>query len=223
LANGGVLFLDELGELAPHMQAKLLRTLESGDYRPVGSSKTLRSHFRILAATSGDLERVIAAGRLRPDLLHRLGAVRIAMPPLRRRLEDIPALANAFLRRYLLRSEGGPVRIAPEACVALMQHDWPGNVRQLRNVVEGAAAIAGPEDTIRLAHVLEFVAPPLRLDADSDGVRSLAQTRKSAEQRAIFEALGRVGGNRERAAKLLSISEATLYRKLGQRMPARTA
>jgi transcriptional regulator with PAS, ATPase and Fis domain len=215
LADGGVLFLDELGELPLAMQAKLLRTLESGEYRPVGSSRTLRSQFRILAATSGDMDAVIASGKLRPDLLHRLGAVRIALPPLRQRLEDIPSLAAQFLRLYLERSDCGPRRIAPEACAALMQHDWPGNVRQLRNVVEGAAAVAGTDDEIQLSHVLQLLGSLAGATAGSD-IQSLAQARRSAEQRAIVTALGHVGGNREQAAKLLRISQATLYRKLGE-------
>jgi len=213
-ADGGVLFLDELGELPLAMQAKLLRTLESGEYRPVGSSATQHSHFRILAATSGDLEQIILGGKLRPDLLHRLGAVRIALPALRRRLADIPLLAAQFLGVYRERSDRGPRRIAPEACAALMQHDWPGNVRQLRNVIEGAAALAGNEEEIRLPHVLQFIAP--LVPSEENGIPSLAQARRSAEQRAILGALGQVGGNRERAAKLLRISPATLYRKLGR-------
>jgi len=215
LADGGVLFLDELGELPLAMQAKLLRTLESGEYRPVGSNRTLRSQFRILAATSGDMDAVITSGKLRPDLLHRLGAVRIALPPLRNRLEDIPVLAAQFLRLYLERSDRGPQRIAPEACVALMQHDWPGNVRQLRNVVEGAAAVAGTDAEIRLPHVLQLVGA-LAGGTRGSGIQSLAQARRSAEQRAIVTALDQVGGNREQAAKLLRISQATLYRKLGE-------
>ena len=214
LADGGVLFLDEMGELPLAMQAKLLRTLESGEYRPVGSNKSLHSHFRILAATSGDMEQVIRDGKLRPDLLHRLGAVRISLPPLRKRLEDIPLLAALFLELYLERSERGPREITAEACAALMQHDWPGNVRQLRNVVEGAAAVAGSEGEIRLPHVVQFVAP---ITSEQEGsILSLAQARRSAEQRAILTALGQVGGNRERAAELLRISQATLYRKLGK-------
>jgi transcriptional regulator with PAS, ATPase and Fis domain len=216
LADGGVLFLDELGELPLAMQAKLLRTLESGEYRRVGSNQTLRSKFRILAATSGDLEKIIASGRLRPDLLHRLGAVRVGLPALRQRLEDIPLLAEDFLLRYRERSELGPLRIAPEACAALMQYQWPGNVRQLRNVIEGAAAVAGDDDVIRLPHVLQFVAPTTAAPNHNGDIPSLAQARKNAEQRAILDALGQAGGNRERAAKLLQISQATLYRKLGE-------
>ena len=216
LANNGVLFLDELGELPASLQAKLLRTLESGEYRPLGSTKSLRSDFRILAATSGDIEQAVSGGRLRADLLHRLGAVRISLPALRQRLEDIPILAEAFLGSYLRRSLSGPTRVGADACAVLMQHDWPGNVRQLRNVVEGAAAVAVAEAVIHLAHVVQFVAPGMQQPAPTDGVPTLAQARKAAEQRAILEALGRVGGNRERAARLLRISQATLYRKLGE-------
>jgi transcriptional regulator with PAS, ATPase and Fis domain len=214
LADGGVLFLDELGELPPPMQAKLLRTLESGEYRPVGSSRVLRSDFRILAATSGDMAQVIAGGKLRVDLLHRLGAVRIALPPLRRRAEDIPLLAAEFLRRYRERSGVGPGAIVADAAAALMGHDWPGNVRQLRNIVEGAAAFAGSDDVLRLAHVRHFVAAGSPPPGVEDGLPSLAQARRRAEQRVILDALTRVGGNREQAAKLLRISAATLYRKL---------
>ncbi|MGH7334189.1 MAG: sigma-54 interaction domain-containing protein [Candidatus Rokuibacteriota bacterium] len=217
LAHGGILFLDELAELPSPVQAKLLRTLESGEYRRVGSTKTLQSDFRILAATSGDLERVIASGRLRADLLHRLGAVRVCLPALRQRLEDIPLYAEEFLRRYLERCDAGPSRISPEACALLMQHDWPGNLRQLRNVVEASAAVAGSDDVIEMLHVVQFLIPSAKDAAASEAVPSLAEVRARAEMRAILEALRRAGGNRERAAKLLRISEATLYRKLGQR------
>src|SRR5207249_2704237 len=106
-ADGGTLFLDELAEVPSTVQAKLLRTLESGEYRPLGSTKTMRSRFRILAATSGDPERIISEGHLRADLFHRLGAVRVRLPPLRERIEDIPRLAEEFLRRYLERSDCG--------------------------------------------------------------------------------------------------------------------
>ena len=216
LANGGVLFLDELAELPGPLQAKLLRTLESGEYRPIGSTRTLRSDFRILAATSGDLEKVIASGRLRVDLMHRLGAARVVLPPLRERLDDIPILAEEFLHRYRERAAIGPARVSAAARLALIQHDWPGNLRQLRNVIEASAAVAGTEVEIGLLHVLQFLPPAARPPAASDAVPTLAEARERAETRAILEALQRAGGNRERAAKLLRVSEATLYRKLGR-------
>lgn len=209
-ADGGVLFLDELAELASPLQAKLLRTLESGEYTPMGSTETLRSEFRILAATSGDLDR------LRPDLLYRLGATRVLMPPLRERLEDIPVLAEEFLLGYLERANAGPRRVSAEACALLMQQNWPGNLRQLRNVVEAAAAVATPEHEIGMLHVVQFLAPVAGEESTPDALPTLAEARARAELRVILAALGRSGGNRGRAAKLLRISEATLYRKLGK-------
>ena len=211
-SNGGVLFLDELAELPSHLQAKLLRALESGEYRPLGSSGTFRSTFRILAATSGDFD-----GLLRADLLYRLGAIRLALPPLRNRIEDVPVLAETFLRRYLERAMAGPARIAPEATAFLMQQPWPGNVRQLRNVVEAAAAMAGADEAIGLLHVVEVVAPGACGSVSGSGLPTLAEVRCRAERDAILAALTRAQGNRARAAKLLRISEATLYRKLGNR------
>jgi DNA-binding NtrC family response regulator len=216
LANGGVLFLDELAELPTAVQAKLLRTLESGEYRALGSTKTMRSEFRILAATSGDVDRIIGSGRLRMDLLHRLGAARVALPALRERLEDIPLLAEAFLRRYLERATVGPIRVSADACAVLMQHDWPGNLRQLRNVVEAAAAVAGTEEEIGVMHVVQFLPVVEKSQGASEGLPTLAQARAQAETRLIYEALSRTRGNREQAAKLLRVSEATLYRKLGR-------
>jgi len=206
-ANGGILFLDELVDLSSPLQAKLLRALETGEYRPVGSTTTRRSDFRIIAATSGGLERI------RPELLHRIGAVRVILPPLRRRPEDIPLLATEFLRCYRERARRGPFRIARETYVMLMQETWPGNVRQLRNVIEGAAALAGTDNTLRVLQVSQVIAPDFRQETEPDCL-SLVQIRRRSEQRAILNALERVSGNRERAARLLRISPATLYRKL---------
>jgi len=214
LANGGTLFIDELSEVPAATQVKLLRTLESGEYRPLGSAKTLRSDFRILAATSCVVEDAVASGQLRADLLHRLGAMRLRPSPLRERLEDIPALADAFLRHYRERAREGPQSLSPDAYVLLMQHSWPGNVRELRNVVEASAAVAGLEDVIGMAHVVQFLTA-FATAAPADSCPTLAEARGRAERRAIVEALQRAGGNRERAAKLLHISPATLYRKLG--------
>jgi two-component system response regulator HydG len=162
-----------------------------------------------------DLDGALAAGRLRPDLVHRLGAVRVWLPPLRQRLEDIPLLTEEFLRRYLEKCQRGPAQVAPEACAVLMQHDWPGNLRELRNVVEAAAAIAGAEEVITMLHVLEVLPLSPKKEAAAETFLSLAEVRFDAERRAISDALRRVDGNRGRAAKLLHISAATLYRKLG--------
>jgi DNA-binding NtrC family response regulator len=126
-------------------------------------------------------------------------------------------LAEEFRCRYLDRCDVGPTGISPEACTVLMQHEWPGNIRQLRNVVEAAAALAGPDPTIGMLHVVEVLSSAA-LDLPSiDILPTLAEARRRAEEHAILDALRRTEGNRERAAKLLRISEATLYRKLGRR------
>ena len=222
LANGGTLFIDELGEVPVPTQVKLLRTLESGEYRPLGAAKTLHSDFRIVAATSCKVEDAVTSGRLRADLVHRLGAMRLRPVPLRERLEDIPLLADAFLRQYRERAQVGPRTLSPDAHVLLMQHSWPGNVRELRNVVEASAAVAGFEDVISIHHVVQFLTA-FASSASEESCPTLAEARGRAERRAIREALERAGGNRERAAKLLDISAATLYRKLGVHNRAQSA
>lgn len=216
VANGKTLFLDELAELPSPAQAKLLRTLQSGEFQRVGSTQTHHSEFRIVAATSGDVDGTAAERHLRDDLLYRVAAARIWMPPLRARAEDIPPLAQAFLRGYLERCPTGPRRIAAEACTVLMQFPWPGNVRQLCNVVEAAAALAAPGREIRLLHVVEALAPAGN-GGVADPLPTLAEARRAVEERAILEALRAAEGDHRRAAGLLAISRATLFRKLGRR------
>jgi len=219
--NGGTLFLDELADIPTYAQAKLLRTLESGEYRPLGSTRTMRSRFRILAATSGDLRRILSAGQLRTDLFHRLGAIRICIPPLRDRREDIPALVRNFLR--LPNGQGDrPPEASLGALDLLMARTWPGNVRELRNVVEASAAVAVGEATLQAHHVREVI-DPFQSEPGPAAVRtSLAEVRQRAERQAIEDALRLTGGNRERAARLLRISEATLYRRLVAADPSRS-
>src|SRR5918996_4143565 len=218
-AHGGTLFLDELGELPSAVQAKLLRTLESGEYRPVGSTGVLRSTFRILAATHRDLNHLVEAGRLRTDLLYRLGAARIMLPPLRERVEDISLLAEDFLRQSHQRS-GGPTRLSADACDLLCDYDWPGNIRELRNVVEAAAVWAGSGEELSVQHVLRTLPRLDPGDAPADRAATLAEGMRRAEKRMLCEALRRAGGKRRVAAELLAISEATLYRMLGRHFEA---
>ena len=216
LADGGTLFLDELGELSLPTQAKLLRAIETGEYRPVGSERVLRSRFRVIAAARPDLDRLVESQRFRADLLHRLGSVRIVMPPLRERMEDIPALAGTFLRGYRERNEGtGPTELSDEALRLLQGATWPGNVRQLRNVMEAAAASAGSDAPVEASDVAEFlplwtVNPP----AMASDFPTLAERLRWTEERALLEALDRARGSRKEATRLLGISEAGFYRKL---------
>jgi len=215
--DGGVLFLDELAETPLAVQAKLLRTLESGEYRKLGGTKTLRSQFRLLAATNGDPEKLIAMGKLRADLVHRLGAIRILLPPLRERLEDIPLLARTFLREFRDRSGFGPDAITVGAHQILAEHHWPGNVRELRNVIEAAAALAGTASQLCAEHVLQVLRPSdIRGDVASDDMPTLAQVVSRVEVKVILDALRRAENNRAKAAQILGISEATLYRKLAK-------
>lgn len=218
-ADGGSLFLDELAELPAGVQARLLRTLESGEYRPLGSNMTLRSNFRLLAATNGDVEKLRDEGRLRADLLHRLGALRIFLPPLRERREDIGPIAAHLLDQYRRRVAYGPTCLSPLAVEMLSGKPWPGNVRELRNVIEASAALANGSDILHAEHVSDVMSGGRALNAGTEclnGLPTLAEALLRAEGCALNEALQHSGGNREQAARLLGISEATLYRKLSR-------
>lgn len=214
-ADGGILFLDEIGELPLSTQAKLLRVLESGEYRPVGGDQTRRASFRLIAATNQDLSLLVEQDRFRLDLLHRLGAARIVVPPLRERAEDIQPMAEAFLRRIRESRGWGPAWLTPDAVALLHAAEWGGNVRELRNVVEAVAAVA-PDGCIDAHHIQEFL--PASAPGQAGGtLPTLAEALRMAEMSAIQEALKRAGGNRDRAAALLGVSVATLYRRLSGR------
>lgn len=216
--SNGVLFLDELAELPAAVQAKLLRTFESGEYRRVGSPKVRHSRFRILAAISAEPEILIESGKLRLDLIHRLGALRIRLPPLRERPEDIPVLAAEFLRQYCERMGLPPAQLAPSAVRLLMDQSWPGNVRQLRNVIEAGAASADDPRELGLEALLPVVQPDPAMP-DYSASPTLKDTLREAERRSLLEAIARSGGNRERAARQLGISAATFYRKFSYHYP----
>lgn len=215
-ANGGILFLDELADLPKPTQAKLLRTLESGEYRRVGSTKVRTSRFRILAATNADVDRAGENGPIRNDLLYRLWALRLRLPPLRDRREDIPVLVRTFLGR--LAPPCNAMTITATALEVFTGHDWPGNIRQLGNMVEAAAALAtgGVIDAAAVEEALET-----RPVAGTAPVPTLGAARDAAERRAIAQALHAAGGRRDAAAELLGVSSATLYRKLQGRNGAR--
>jgi DNA-binding NtrC family response regulator len=205
-ADGGVLFLDELETLEPLFQAKLLRVLDDGDVRPVGSEKTYHVSVRFIAATNRDARTMLNEGILREDLYYRLRGFEILLPPLSQRPGDIPALVDHFL------DEGAEV--SAEALVALQAAHWPGNIRELRNVVRSASAVAG-EVPIQLGHLPpEFGeshdGPPGQNGAEADGPLTL----KQIEKRAILHALESCGGNRSRTARMLDIDRSTLRRKL---------
>ncbi len=212
-ADGGTLFLDEIGELPTPLQVKLLRVLQEEEVRSIGESKPRAVDVRIIAATARDLEAEVAAGRFRDDLFYRLNVVRLEVPPLRERREDIPLLLDHFFAHFrdLL---GKPLRgIADEVLDRLVGYHWPGNVRELENVIERAVILARG-DRLGLQDLPDNVARPA--PDGSDGARdlSLKRVRRAAEAETIRHALHATGGNRTRAARLLEISHRALLYKI---------
>ena len=213
VADGGTIFLDELGEIPLDMQVKLLRVLQTGEVQRIGETRSRRVDVRVIAATHRDLELEVAQGRFREDLFYRLNVIPLLVPPLRLRGDDVLLLAQRFLERE--RTERGRTQVegfAPEALAALRAHTWPGNVRELENAVERAAALAeGP--LIGLDDLPEAVrggsAPGGPSVALPEGV-----TLAEAERILIRRALDAAGGNKKEAARRLGIGLATLYRKL---------
>jgi DNA-binding NtrC family response regulator len=208
-ASGGTLFLDEVAELPPPLQVKLLRVLEEKEIRPVGSARSYPVDVRIVAATNRPLEQAIKDGTLRQDLFYRLNVVRIVMPPLRERKSDLPALVTYFLRQLNQRFDREVRGLTPEATAALTAYHFPGNVRELENLLERAFALGVRGQLITLADLpaLPAVAPSAPTDGE---LPTLAQ----AEQELILRALRLHGNDKDRAAKALGISRRTLYRRL---------
>jgi two-component system response regulator HydG len=214
-ASGGTLFLDEVGDMPLSLQAKLLRVLEAREIYRVGSNQPVRVDVRLVAATHRDLAALIKEGRFREDLFFRINVVTLRLPPLRERREDLPLLADHFLREFA-QVHGREVRgFAPAALDALRAHPWPGNVRELRNAVESMVVVArGPEIGLEALPPSIRPAAPVASAAASPAEALAGLTLQQAEDIMIRAALDRHGGNRERAAKALGISERTLYRKI---------
>ncbi|HEY3065236.1 MAG TPA: sigma-54 dependent transcriptional regulator [Methylomirabilota bacterium] len=209
-ANEGTIFLDEIAELPPPLQVKLLRVLQEMQVRPVGSTKAFAVDVRVIAATNRNLEQAMTNGSFRQDLFYRLNVVRVSLPPLRERREDIPAIVNHFLRRFNRRFRRDIRGIAPEALAALTAYDFPGNVRELENLIERAFAM-GAREQITLADLPSLtrgseVAPILT----PQSVPTLAEV----ERELIVRALSLFKDDKEAAARALGISRRTIYRRL---------
>lgn len=214
-ADGGVLFLDEIGELPLSTQAKFLRALETGEFTPVGGDRVIHSRFRLIAATNRDLAELAERRRFRTDLLHRLGVVRLALPPLRDRMDDLPDLAAHFLAQFRRESGSGPERLSGSALSLCRSYTWPGNVRELRHVVQAAAALTSGA-TVDAEVIREFLeCGPAEPRQEIVGLPTLAEQVRRTEAQAIQDALRHADGDRVRAASLLGISVSTLYRRLG--------
>jgi transcriptional regulator with GAF, ATPase, and Fis domain len=218
-ADGGTLFLDEIGDMSTEMQKKLLRVLQEGEFRAIGSEERVKVDVRIIAASHQKLEQLVKDGKFREDLYYRVNVLKVDLPPLRERREDIPLLAEALLARAA-RDAGRPTPHLPrEVLAALAAHEWPGNVRELENEMRRLVVLTGEE--VRLEHlsqtVIERRAPLLNGasgGALGDGGGSIREAVADLEKRSIEAAIASCGGNKSRAAKLLGISRFALQRKL---------
>jgi len=211
LADGGTIFLDEISEIPPATQVKLLRVLQEGEFERVGGTQTLKADVRVIAATNRDLEEEVAKGRFRKDLFYRLNVIHMVIPPLRDRVEDIPLLALHFLDKFCLENDRPPMGFRPEVMEALKSYYWPGNIRELQNVVERAVALCA-------SNMVEFEDLPdeIRRHSPEDDkiVLPVGSSMDEIERQAILQTLRKTGGDKELAARLLGIGLATLYRRL---------
>ena len=216
-ANGGTLFLDEIGELPSEAQVKLLRVLQEREVRPVGGVRTVRVDVRVLAATARDLEEEVAAGRFREDLFYRLNVIRLHVPPLRERMEDLPLLCARLLDRIAAKLDRQPPELPPATLAVLLRHRWPGNVRELENALERAMVLADGS-VILPEHLPENLVggPELcRMGIENIlGTYSLKKGQREMERAMIAQALAATGGNKSKAGLLLEISYPSLLSKM---------
>ncbi|WP_455379401.1 sigma-54-dependent transcriptional regulator [Petrachloros mirabilis] len=208
-SSGGTCFLDEVGDLTPAGQAKLLRVLQENEIRRVGSNESIRVDLRVIAASRHQLQKLVTDGRFREDLLYRLNTVTISLPPLRERSEDIPPLVDFFLTRSRCEQQDTAVSLSPESVQTLVRYAWPGNVRELQHVIERAVALATHS-------VISVEDLPFELLGDKDYQKHLNKnlpgTLEALQREQVLKILASTGGNKERAARLLGISRRTLYR-----------
>jgi DNA-binding NtrC family response regulator len=214
IAEGGTVFLDEMGDISLKTQTDLLRVLQEREIVRVGGNQTIKVDFRCVAATNKDLEQLIDEGKFRPDLFYRLNVFRIELPALRERKEDIPLLVDHFVRKFSLQMNKKITRVAPAAMYALQAHLWPGNVRELENAVERAMVVA-QEPELREQ---DFILKP-RNGNGPEGVKTLDDVEKAH----ILRVLEECGWNQTRTAEVLDIDRVTLHNKLKKYGWSRTA
>jgi len=207
-AEGGTILLDEVGEMSPTLQVALLRVLEEGTYQPLGGSETLKANVRVLAATHQDLRRMVAEGKFRQDLYYRIHVVQVSLPPLRERREDIPLLVDHFVGKFRSLKGKDISGVSPETLALLMGHDYPGNVRELENIVEHAFVLCAG-GMIEPGHLPAELAGQDPVTAARPGL-----TLTDAERLHILSTLERRDWNREAAADELGVHRTTLWRKM---------
>lgn len=204
-AGGGTIFLDEIGEMPAELQSKLLRVLESGEFIKVGDTKTIKVDVRIIAATNRDLQKEIEAGHFRSDLFYRLSVFQITLPPLRERIKDIPVLAGRFAEMFAAKTNKPVPVLHKDYIGALQQYNWPGNIRELKNIIERSVILN--EDG-------QLTAGSLPVELQSTGSSFSAFDLAGIEKAHIQKVLKHTSGNKTEAAKLLNIGLTTLYRKI---------
>jgi DNA-binding NtrC family response regulator len=216
LAAGGTLFLDEIGDLRIDLQGKLLRAIQEGEIERVGGSRPIPTDFRLVAATNVDLEKAVKDGRFREDLYYRLNVIPLRMPPLRERLDDIPALADCFVRRYSARFRRQVAGVSPDAMKLLQSHWWPGNIRELENLIERVVAITDKEwitdEDLPFEYQVPIPAPEGEEDAASG--RLLQRACDTFERNFVLKALERSGWNVTGTARYLGIPLSTMKHKM---------
>ncbi len=211
VADGGTIFLDEIGEMNPQTQVKLLRVLQSGEVRRVGSNRVRHVDARVIASTNKDLARQVREGKFREDLFYRLSVLTIQVPPLRERKSEIPHLIESFLAEAAVRQRSQPKELAPEAREILMEHDWPGNVRELENAIE-LAVVLSEKPVIEPADLAPRMAAPKTVHSPGGAPLSLEEV----EAEHLVRVLKLNGGNKRKTARDLGIDAKTLYNKLGK-------
>ena len=210
LAQKGTLFLDEIGEIQPAIQVKLLRFLQDGEYEPLGAVQPLKADLRILAASNKSLSELVSKGLFRQDLYYRINVIKITLPPLRERMDDLPLLVDHFIERFNRRRGKHIHQVSPEAFGLLVAHDYPGNIRELENIIEHGFVMCRGE-TILPEHLPPELAPEFR-GPQLDTSREMPL--KDLEARYIWEALRRHSWNRLATAKALGMSKSTFFRKV---------
>jgi DNA-binding NtrC family response regulator len=215
-ADGSTLFLDEISEMPAELQTRFLRVLQEREFRPLGSTKTLKANFRVVAATNRPLQQALAENRLRSDLYYRLNTFQIELPPLRERKEDIPPLVASFVKTFAQQLGKAEPTIEPEAFQKLLDYGWPGNVRELQNAMEYAVVLAR-QDQITVKELPAEVRLPVALQKTERAAaltKSPARRLSEMERNAILDALAQCHGNKKKAAELLGIQRPTLYNKM---------
>jgi transcriptional regulator with GAF, ATPase, and Fis domain len=210
VAHRGTVFLDEIAEMPLPIQAKILRVLQAREFEPVGSNRTQKVDVRIITATNRDLEKMVREGRFRDDLYYRLNVFPVVLPPLRERLEDLPALADFFLKRYGAKNRRGSMTLAPEALQAFRRYSWPGNIRELENVIERGVIVCQGNVLTREDLPAALQPQPQWLAAGGEDEPGLPEL----ERQLISRTLERVAGQRRQAAEILGISLDELNLKI---------